>query len=341
MTLLPRAVLIARSHADITVGRCAVVETTHIPRIPSDPAHPPRREWDVQILDRTPTGWAIVRSTVLDADAGATRGAGAAAVEAVVDDTVEAVFVDGEDPGDIDEAISTITSHAVAGRVVRVDRNLLVRLGRRTGGPADDAVPSPREVARRPVEPAAHTSRRPLVLGAVAALVVVAAALGIGLWQGLFSSEDAAPPAMAAAQLGRAELSVPGHWRQTTQDAPSDATGDPDTARAVFVSTDDGGRIIAVVTDLRPGSTRESVARSLRNRIEQRGDSVVTEFSAATRFGGREVVSYRESPASGSAIRWYVVVEDDLQVSIGCQSGSTGEPVDAACTQAVRSVRVR
>ena len=84
---------------------------------------------------------------------------------------------------------------------------------------------------------------------------------------------------------------------------------------------------------------RESVAGSLRNRIEQRGDDVVTEFSAATRFGGRDVIGYRESPASGGAIRWYVVVDDGLQVSIGCQAGTAAESPDDECAAAVRSVR--
>ena len=133
---------------------------------------------------------------------------------------------------------------------------------------------------------------------------------------------------------------MPGDWRQSEQRTPSGSADDPSTTRAVFVDPDDGRRIIAVLTEVRAGSTRESVAGSLRNRIEQRGDDVVTEFSAATRFGGRDVIGYRESPASGGAIRWYVVVDDGLQVSIGCQAGTAAESPDDECAAAVRSVRV-
>jgi type VII secretion-associated protein (TIGR03931 family) len=82
------------------------------------------------------------------------------------------------------------------------------------------------------------------------------------------------------------------------------------------------------------------VANSLRNRIDQRGDDVVQEFSASTRFAGREVISYREVPVSGGPIRWYLLVSAGLQVSVGCQDGSAGETIDEQCRIAVGSVRV-
>ncbi|MCR5978756.1 type VII secretion-associated protein [Gordonia jinghuaiqii] len=347
--LVPRAVLIARSHADLTVQRCAVVETTHIPQPPADPAHPRPAVWDVQIVRRRPEGWTVERSGVIDHD---TKAKGTQTVSAdrsdpvgesvvsVVDDTVEAVFVDGDDPAEVSSAIELIAAHAIAGRVVAVDRDLVVRHGRRTGGTADDAVP----VTRDPATVAAATAgprvawrdRRVLVGAAAMAALVVIGATAVGVWQ-----RDTAPAAASSdVALGRAAMTVPSDWRQTEQDTPSDTTDDPTTSRAVFVDADDGRRIIAVLTELRSGSTRESVATSLRNRIDQRGDAVVTEFSAATRYAGRDVISYREAPASGGAIRWYVVVDGGLQLSIGCQAGTAAEPVDAECAQAVRSIRV-
>jgi type VII secretion-associated protein (TIGR03931 family) len=108
----------------------------------------------------------------------------------------------------------------------------------------------------------------------------------------------------------------------------------------VFVDPDDGRRLILVQTRVRDDSTQASVAASLRNRLGQRGDDVVTEFSPSTRFAGRDVISYREAPASGSAIRWYVLVDHALQVSIGCQPGTGAEPVDVECEQAVRTAGI-
>lgn len=329
LTLLPRAVLVARSHADITVQRCAVVETTHIPEPPADPARPRPAAWDVQIVRRNPEGWVVERSGLIEPGEQAAEGL------MVIDDAVEAVFVDGDDPAEVSAAIDLVAEHAIAGRVVPVDRDLVIRLGRRTGGAADDAVP----VVGDPVEPATDVStrrsRRMLAGAAAAAVIVVAGAFAVGWWQ-----RDDPAPATSEVAVGRATLSVPGDWRQSEQDTPGDTTDDPTTRRAVFVSEADGRRIIAVLTELRDGSTPQSVATSLRNRIEQRGDDVVTEFSTDTRYAGRDVISYREAPASGSSIRWYVIVDDGLQVSIGCQAGSAAEQLDDECARAVRSVRV-
>jgi len=72
----------------------------------------------------------------------------------------------------------------------------------------------------------------------------------------------------------------------------------------------------------------------------RQGDAVVTEFSASTSYAGRDAISYREAPGSGSPIRWYVLVSDSLQVSIGCQGGDQGQSLDAECAQAVSSVRI-
>ncbi|TSD96906.1 type VII secretion-associated protein [Gordonia rubripertincta] len=329
LTLLPRAVLVARSHADITVQRCAVVETTHIPTPPADPARPRPAAWDVQIVRRHPEGWVLERSGLIEP--GEQRAEGLT----IIDDAVEAVFVDGDDPAEVAAAVGLVAEHAIAGRVVPVDRDLVVRLGRRTGGVADDAVP----VVADPAEPATDVSirrsRRVLAGAAAAAAIVVAGAFAVGWWQ-----RDDPAPATSEATVGRATLSVPGDWRRSGQDTPGDTTDDPTTQRAVFVSATDGRRIIAVLTELRDGSTPQSVATSLRNRIEQRGDDVVTEFSADTRYAGRDVISYREAPASGSSIRWYVIVDNGLQVSIGCQAGSAAESLDDECARAVGSVRV-
>ncbi|RKH75687.1 type VII secretion-associated protein, partial [Corallococcus praedator] len=91
---------------------------------------------------------------------------------------------------------------------------------------------------------------------------------------------------------------------------------------------------------VRIDSTPTTVATSLRNRLQQSGGDTVSEFSAVTRYADRDVISYRETPGSGAAIRWYVMVSSALQVSVGCQPGTRGESVDAACAAAVGSVTI-
>lgn len=330
VSLVPRAVLIARSHSDVAMQRCAVVETTHVPGYPVDPAHPLPRSWDVQRLTRGADGWVIDRSGVIGPDGPADR------VEALIDDSVEAVFVDGEVPAEVSDAIDLVRAHVVAGRVVGVDHPLIARYGARSGliepmthvvNPAGGA-----DSSSRP-----STRRRWVWAAAAVALVVAVGAAVVGVWQ----RDEQPPDPTRQLSVGRTSLIVPTDWQQSSPPPPSGSAGTADTvSRTVFTDPATGGRILLVQTEVRSGSTTESVATSLANRIRQRGDDVVTEFSASTRFAGRDVIAYREAPASGSAIRWYVLVAGDLQVSIGCQAGSDGQPVDAQCATAVGSARV-
>jgi len=52
------------------------------------------------------------------------------------------------------------------------------------------------------------------------------------------------------------------------------------------------------------------------------------------------VISYREAPASGPPVRWYILVDDAVQVSLGCQAGTGTADIDPPCRRAVASVRV-
>ncbi|MFZ2511261.1 MAG: hypothetical protein WAW85_09265 [Gordonia sp. (in: high G+C Gram-positive bacteria)] len=87
-------------------------------------------------------------------------------------------------------------------------------------------------------------------------------------------------------------------WRRT--ELSCDRADDGRGLRAVFADGADRRRLIVVVTALRDGADRDSVAQSLANRIAQRGDDVVVEFAPASSYGGREVISYREAPRIGS-----------------------------------------
>ncbi|WP_338837551.1 type VII secretion-associated protein [Gordonia polyisoprenivorans] len=333
ITLVPRAILIARSHTDVTVSRCAVVETTHRPTH-RRAAGPPR--WDVQRLRRGAIGWEIEDSAVLCPVGSATEDA--AAVEEAIDDGIEAVYVDGDDPAEVGRAVELILDHSVAGRVVAVDRRLVARWGSRV------AHIEPLDFGDLDAQMAASSARRRVELtrGRVLAGVLAVVVLVVGVVAAVASTRHDRPPAPAdhLVTQGRTSLLIPSDWQQTEQNAPSGATSSSVQSRTVFVAPEDGSRILLVQSTVRAGSTPSSVALSLRNRIAQRGDDVVSEFSAATRFAGRDVISYREAPASGAPIRWYVLVEHDLQVSVGCQAGTGGDSVDEPCEQAVASARI-
>ena len=331
VSLIPRAVLVARSHSDTVMGNCVVVETTHRPGYPADTVPP---TWDVARMVRTSAGWVIERSGVITSDDDAHVGE---KIVELIDDSVEAVFVDGSDRDQVRAAIEEICAYAVAGRVVPVDRALVRRHGARTAVVA----PLPEAMGAQPEDARARQSlarRYRLPIACLAALVVGLVVLGVVGWR------HNAPqgPTYRDAVVGRTTLSVPAAWHHSAPPMPGKptdrATGQ---ARSVFTDPGSGGRILLVLSDVRSASTLDSVATSLRNRIRQRGDDVVSEFSASTRFGDREVIAYREAPASGSAIRWYVLVDDDLQVSVGCQPGSTGDPIDDVCARAVSTVQVR
>ncbi|MGW0037104.1 type VII secretion-associated protein [Gordonia sp. NPDC003376] len=323
--IVPRVVLIARSHTDTTVSRCAVVETTHVPGYP-DGSVP---TWDVQRLRRSGGDWAIEASAVVTL---AETGADRTEVESAVDDGIEVVFVDGTNPGERAAAADVIGHHTVAGRILEVDPGLISRWGGRTrrASSGADLVSDPA------AEPAASRRLRWIWVAAACATAVAALAAAVGIRQ----HDGPSAPRIDQVTVGRTTLTVPGGWHRSDPPAPSGATGSGTQTRTVFTAGDDGTRILLVQSPVRAGSTAATVATSLHNRIRQRGDDVVTEFSPSTRYAGRDVISYREAPVSGAPIRWYVLVDDDLQVSVGCQGGTGAETVDGPCAEAVASVRI-
>lgn len=326
--VVPRAVLIAGSHADPAARSCVVIERVAIEPVPVAAGDGEScRLWAAQLVVRTARGWQIERCAAGDA-------AGRHDLAALAD-TADSVFTDGLDDDEC-EAVADLLSPK---EVVPIDRSLLAAHGHRFEPRA------PLEFGFDP-PPVARTRRGgTIAVGLVVTAVVLLGVLGaVARWP---------RPAAGAAQptlerVGPAALQIPAGWRRTalSGDRPDDGRG----LRAVFADAADGGRLIVVVTGLRPGATRESVAASLANRIAQRGDEVVVEFAADSTYGGRSVIGYREEPGSGPAIRWYVVVvppadtapadaAPGLQVSVGCQAGTGEGPIEPACRAAVASVR--
>lgn len=323
--LVPRALLIAASHADAAITVCTVVETLLVPGEPPGSGHLPDAEvWTAQRVVRDGSMWRIAECAAGDATDTEDLATLAARSELVLMDGAVA-----------DRMLPVLDGAAAGARVVRVDRGLVERHGARwrQTDRIDFGFPEP------PVAPPRRLPRALLVLVLVAVVVLGVAGL-IARWP------QSPADARTTQSVGPVTLTVPDGWRRTalTGDRPDEGRG----LRAVFADDGDGRRLIVVVTALRPGATRETVARSLANRMAQRGDDVVVEFAAESTYGGRPVISYREVPASGPAVSWYVAVEPagqdptaaPLQVSIGCQPGTGEDPIDPPCRAAVSTVRV-
>lgn len=316
LEIIPRAVVIARSHLDSSAQRALVVEVH---------GHMETRERvDIHQLQRVDGEWQIASTTVAGPDTYAD------VVATLADDRIEAILVDGTDPRGVEAVRRRVEEVTVVGRVARVRRSLIHRYGGATLVAIDDE----EHASGNDAERIRSRSRRwPVVAGAT--LVCIALAAVVVVVATREAPEATTEVLDRQAQIGRVAIAVPGGWRASSEPAAEGVV-----SRSTFAAPDDDRRVIVLQNTVRGTSTLSSVAGSLRNRIDQRGDEVVQEFSASTRYAGRDVISYREVPVSGGPIRWYLLVSAGLQVSVGCQAGSAGESIDGECQSAVGSVRI-
>lgn len=340
--LVPRAELIAASHADAAARTVVVVETAIVPD-----AGP---RWSLTRVEATPggwrcSGWQVMRAGLAPGadlaswgepapgEGPAPGGQSAPGEEQPLWCDADTVFVDG--PAPLSGAVASLRDLAAPVRCLAVDHELLRRHGASWAGTGDPpaAAPLPPVPVRGPV-------RRALAAAALVAVLVLAGVASTRLFREPQATSVAAVPgpsdavAAVVARVGPVAVDVSGDWKRT------DRGGGDEAYRATFADPRDGRRILVVVTRLRSGASAETVAASLRNRIGERGDDAVVEFSDRAEYAGRTVIAYRENPVSGSAIRWYVAVEQGSQISIGCQPGTSAEAVDEACRMAVASAAV-
>lgn len=116
-----------------------------------------------------------------------------------------------------------------------------------------------------------------------------------------------------------------------------------DPARMVLIPpTAPERRIVVTVQELVPGSTLEQVASELGAAVDARGpDSPIGSLEPARHFGGRVGISYVERPADASTVLWRVLVESDVQVSIGCQfEGPDSSAIDTECDLATQTLEI-
>jgi type VII secretion-associated protein (TIGR03931 family) len=130
---------------------------------------------------------------------------------------------------------------------------------------------------------------------------------------------------------GRVALTVPVNW--PTQRV---VTG-PGSARIQVTSPSDPEVALHVTQSPVTGETLSGTAERLKRAIDAEPAGVFVDFNPYGISAGRPAVTYREVRA-GHHVRWTVLLDKVVRISVGCQSRPGGEDaVRDVCEQAVRS----
>lgn len=167
-----------------------------------------------------------------------------------------------------------------------------------------------------------------------AAVIVVAAAAPTALTMG--RPGVAAPKPVATAPTtflveGRVALSVPTTWSTRR------VLSGPGSARVQVTSPTDPEVALHITQSPVAGETLNGTADRLKRAIDAEPPGVFVDFDPSGTSAGRPAVTYREV-RGGHQVRWTVLLDGPVRISIGCQSRPGGEDtVRDACEQAVRS----
>lgn len=215
-------------------------------------------------------------------------------------------------------------------RAVEIDATRLSRLA----ASARTALPNQSESSQRQSASSAGGVRslRLMLRGLAAAAVVFAAVVPVVVGAG---GHGVAPPTTAPTTFlveGRVALTVPAYW--TAQRV----LAGPGSARVQVTSPADPEAALHVTqSPVPPDETIGVTADRLQRAIGSEPDGVFVDFNPSGISAGRPAVTYREVRASHQ-VRWTVVVDGPVRISIGCQSRPGGEDaVRDVCEQAVRS----
>jgi type VII secretion-associated protein (TIGR03931 family) len=204
------------------------------------------------------------------------------------------------------------------------------------GRPVPPAVAPATEATRwLPVPPAAPRRPARLVAGSLLAAVVAAALLAVG---SLLPprADAAAVPVGVLVQYGY-RFDLPAGWEH--------GGGLPERRRSLLrpAAVPEGSDLIAVERTLLGYDTAAEPERA-RAELRATFDAAVSAGSALSGYGpaavaGRTVTSYRQADGA-STVDWFVVLDGDSQLSVGCRHTAAGErAVLAACAVVVGSVR--
>lgn len=177
-----------------------------------------------------------------------------------------------------------------------------------------------------------HYRRHWALALAVLLTVVVAGVLGV-----LASARRGAPAEGGVPTTflveGRVALEVPVQW--PTQRV----VGGPGSARVQVTSPSDPEMSLHVTQSRVALESLSATADSLKQAIDAEPTGVFVDFNPIGNVAGRPAVTYREV-RSAHDIRWTVLVDKAIRISIGCQSRHGHEDaMRQVCELAVRSAR--
>lgn len=130
---------------------------------------------------------------------------------------------------------------------------------------------------------------------------------------------------------GRVALSVPARW------ALKRVVAGPGSARVQLTSPTDSEVALHVTQSPVAGETLAVAAESLKRAIGAEPPGVFVDFNPSATSAGRPAVTYREVRA-GHDIRWTVLLDGPVRISIGCQSRTdSAGAIHDVCERAVQS----
>jgi len=278
----------------------------------------------IQAVPRRPEPHLVAKD-VADVIAGMTRGVW----PVVLIDTPSTV------------AGATALAAAIAGAVRDTARKVLqiddVRVSDLARLP--EAIPSPGPPSPEPSEPSAMRGvpirSRGRTLASVGAAAVVLAVLVLAVpAPEPARRHDAVPVAQAPSTYlveGRVALTVPANWPTLR------VLGGPGSARVQVTSPSDPEVALHVTQSAIVGETLTRAAERLKEAVDAEPAGVFVDFDPAGSSAGRPAVTYREVRVAHQ-VRWTVLLDGAVRISIGCQSRPGGEDaVRDVCDRAVRS----
>ncbi len=246
-------------------------------------------------------------------------------VAAVIEGTTRAVLVDVPSAVAGAAALAELIADAVrltGHRAEVIDDALLARLAS-----AVESVPA----APDPASGVGARSRVRSPARLAVAGVVLAAVVPVVAGVGRHGPPPAGPTPTTFLVEGRVALTVPANW------PPQRVIAGPGSARVLLISPSDPEVALHVTQSPVPGETLNGTAERLKRAIDAEPAGVFVDFNPSGVSAGRPAVTYREVRA-GHHVRWAVLLDGAVRISVGCQSRPGGEDaVREVCQQAVRS----
>ncbi len=208
--------------------------------------------------------------------------------------------------------------------VVRIDDARLARLARSAASDRDEAG-EPRDRVRSRARALSGLAAATIALAAAAPAVITADRHG-----------RVTPPPVEAAPTavlveGRVAVTVPADWPAQR------VVAGPGSARLQVTSPSDPEVALHVTQSPVAGDTLSGTAERLKRAIDAEPAGAFVDFNPSGISAGRPAVTYREVRA-GHHVRWTVLLDGPVRISLGCQSRpDKEEAVRAVCEQAVRS----